>query len=200
MNLLQKQYPTITTQPPSLAFSTGFSYCPSETVQITHTGAYHWVLLSSMYSKIAIYDSLNLQPTDFLLNQIRQLFSYDNSMPNFEQIKCYEQVESTDCGLLAIAYGADILNGNNVYDLICNQTKMREHLIACFEQRKVTTFPLYKKINTEKVVTYKEISSPWNKSRRSARLKSKTTQNLTNNIKFSNRFETKGADLQKKPK
>ena len=67
MNLLQKQYPTITTQPPSLAFSTGFSYFPSETVQITHTGAYHRVLLSSMYSKIVIYDSLNLQPTDFLL-------------------------------------------------------------------------------------------------------------------------------------
>ena len=92
MNLLQKQYSTITTQPPSLAFSTGYSYCPSETVQITHTGAHHWILLSSMYSKTAIYDSLNLQPTDFLLNQIRQLFSYDNSMPNFEQIRCYEQL------------------------------------------------------------------------------------------------------------
>ena len=32
INLLQKQYPTITTQAPSLAFSTGYSYCPSETV------------------------------------------------------------------------------------------------------------------------------------------------------------------------
>ena len=42
-------------------------------------------------------------------------------MPNFEQIKCYEQVGSTDCGgLFAIAYAADILNGNNIYDLIYN--------------------------------------------------------------------------------
>ena len=90
MNLLQKQYPTITTQPPSLGFPTRYNYCPSETVQITHTGAHHWVLLSFMHSKIAIYDSLNLQPTDFLLNQIRQLFYCDNSMPNLEQIKCYE--------------------------------------------------------------------------------------------------------------
>ena len=198
MNLLQKQYPTITTQPPSLAFSTGYSYCPSETVQITHTGAHHWVLLSSMYSKTAIYDSLNLQPTDFLLNQIWQLFSCDNSMPNFEQIKCYEQVGSTDCGLFAIAYAADILNGNNIYDLIYAQTKMREHLIACFEQRKITTFPLYEKRNTEKVVTYKKTSSPWNKLRGSARLRSKATQNFTHKIKLSNRFETKEADLQKK--
>ena len=73
-----------------------------------------------------------------------------------------------------------------------------EHLIACFEQRKITTFPLYEKGNAENVVTYKETSSPKNKPRRSARLRSKTTQNLTNKIKLSNRFETKGADLQKK--
>ena len=32
----------------------------------------------------------------------------------------------------------------------------------------------------------------------SARLKSKTTKNLTNNIMLSNCFETNGADLQRK--
>ena len=79
-------------------------------------------------------------------------------MPNFEQIRCYKQVESTDCGLFAIVSAVDILNGNNVYDLIYQQTKMRKHLIACFEQRKLTTFPLYEKRNTEKTVTYKETS------------------------------------------
>ena len=55
---------------------------------------------------------------------------------------------------------------------------MRKHLIACFEQRKITTFPLYEKRNTGKVVTYKETSSPWNKPRLSARLRSKTTKKL----------------------
>ena len=53
MNLLQKQYPSITTQPPSLTFSTEYSYCPSETVQIPRAGAHHLDLLLSMYSKIA---------------------------------------------------------------------------------------------------------------------------------------------------
>ena len=75
---------------------------------------------------------------------------------------------------------------------------MREHLIPYFEQRNITTFPLYKKRKTKKVVTYNETSSPWNKPQRSARLKSKTTQKLTNKIKLSNRFETKGTDLQKR--
>ena len=85
----------------------------------------------------------------------------------------------------------------NIYDLIYDQTKNREHLIACFKQRKNTTLPLYEKRNAEKVVTYKETSLPWNKARRPARLKSKAKQNLTNKIKLSNRFETKGADSQK---
>ena len=72
-------------------------------------------------------------------------------MPNFEQIKCCEQVGITNCGLFA--YAVDILNENNVYDLIFDQIKMREHLIACFEHRKITTSPFYEKRNTEKVVT-----------------------------------------------
>ena len=79
---------------------------------------------------------------------------------------CYEQVGRTDFRPFAIAYAVDILNGNNAYDLIYAQNKMTEHLIACFEQRKITKFPLYGKRNREKVVTYKEISLPWNKPRR----------------------------------
>ena len=65
MNLLQKQYPTITSQHSSLTFLTGYNYCPIETVQITHTGAHHWILLSFMYLQMAIYDSLNLKLTYF---------------------------------------------------------------------------------------------------------------------------------------
>ena len=48
---------------------------------------------------------------------------------------------------------------------------MGEHLIACMEQQKITTFSLYEKRNTEKIVTYKEASSPWNKPRRSDKIK-----------------------------
>ena len=60
------------------------------------------------------YDSLNLQLIEFSLNQIRQLFSYENPMPNFIQVKCYEQVGSTNCKLFATVYAVNILNGNNV--------------------------------------------------------------------------------------
>ena len=66
-------------------------------------------------------------------------------MPNFEQIKCYKQVGSTDCGMFAIAYAVGILNGNNIYDLIYDQTKMREHLIAVLNNEKLQHFHFTKK-------------------------------------------------------
>ena len=37
---------------------------------------------------------------------------------------------------------------------------MREYVIAYFEQRNITSFPLYERRNIEKLVTYKETSSP----------------------------------------
>ena len=85
--------------------------------------------------------------------------------------KCYEQVGSTDCGLFAIAYAVDILNDNNAYDLIYDQTKMTEYLIVCFDQRKITTFLLYEKRNAERLVAKKETFSPWKKLQSSAGLK-----------------------------
>ena len=74
---------------------------------------------------------------------------------------------------------------------------MREHLLAYFEQWKLTAFPFYQNRNAKKVAIYKETSSPWNQPRCSTRLKWKTTQQLTKKIKLSSRFETtKGTDWQ----
>ena len=61
--------------------------------------------------------------------------------------------------------------------------------------KKITTLTLYEERSTEKVVAYKKTSSLWSKRRRSARLKSKTTQkNYINKIKLSSHFKTKSAD------
>ena len=45
MNLLQKQYPTITTEPPSLHFQQVIATVPAK-LKITHTWMHHWTLLS----------------------------------------------------------------------------------------------------------------------------------------------------------
>lgn len=82
--LLQKQYPLLVIQPPSLYFATGFEYCPFETIQIVHNNAYHWILLSSFNGQVKIFDSLNTTPTNDTLKQIKQLFSTDDTLPQFQ--------------------------------------------------------------------------------------------------------------------
>ena len=141
MNLLQKDKPIIV-QPPSLMYATGVDYCPFETVQVAHNGAHHLLLLSFM--KGTIYDSLNMRPTDILLNQITQLFSPDEAMPAYKRHRCHKQLGSTDCDVFAIAYASDVLLGNEPEKNRYEQSKMREHIVNCFELGKLTPFPKYR--------------------------------------------------------
>ena len=48
---------------------------------------------------------------------------------------------------------------------------VRTFNLLVLNSEKLQTFPPYEKGNAENVVTYKETSSPWNKPRRSARLR-----------------------------
>ena len=108
MNILQNDCPIII-QSPSVFHAAGFEYCPFETLEAVHNEAQHWVLLSSMNGSISIYDSLNMKPTDVLLKQLSQLFSWDDALPQFQQHFCHKQL-----GLVfAITYAIDILHGND---------------------------------------------------------------------------------------
>ena len=60
INSLQQVYPTITTEPISLALLTNYNYHPSNTVQITYTEAHHGVFHLSMHSKITRYENPGL--------------------------------------------------------------------------------------------------------------------------------------------
>ena len=187
MNLLTKQYPTISVQPPCLIQIDGYQYCPYETIQITHNNAHHWLLLSSLKNQIAVYDSLNTTPTSSLIKQINQLFSPDGTNISFQQIKCIQQNGVRDCGVFAIAYATDILNGNKPHEITYDQKKMREHLINCFKHEKMTPFPKYCTTN-EKPENIKNLNNQeqWQQPRRSSRLKKKYEKSTS--ITLNNRF------------
>jgi len=121
----------------------GYDYCPHETIQIAHNDANHWLLLSSINGKIRIYDSLNTTPTSSLEKQMKQLFSTDNDLPNYERVPCHRQSGGTDCGLFAIAYAIDLLLGNNPSTIIYDQSKFRNHLLSCLEGNEIFPFPKY---------------------------------------------------------
>ena len=85
-----------------------------------------------------------MRPTDILLKQITELFSPDEAMPPYKQHACHKQLGSTDCGAFAIAYVVDVLLGNEPEKIRYDQSKMREHLVNCFESGKLTPFPKYR--------------------------------------------------------
>ena len=84
-----------------------------------------------------------MKPTDVLLKQLTQLFSPDDSLPQFKQHTCHKQLGATDCGIFSLAYAINVLRGNNPQHIRYDQSKMREHLICCFESGKFSLFPKY---------------------------------------------------------
>ena len=188
MNLLKIQYPLITVQPPAVGISpAGFNICLSETIQIVYNGRNHWALISSLRGKIRIYDSLNKAPTPSLMQQIRNLFSPDNSTPAFEQIQCHKQYGGSDCGLFAIAYAMEILHGSEPQNIVFDQSKMRSHLVSCLENNVISTFPKYEKTNLPTSYVNK-VKTDWVEPRRSKRIMEKQSKNHTVAVEISNRF------------
>ena len=130
-----------------------------------------------------------MNPTISLKNQLSQLFSPDDSLPNFNQVKCISQKGNKDCGVFAIAYAVDILNGNLPHQYTYDQTKMRDHLITCYEQNRLTPFPKY--TTSEEKPTYQknEVESTWKiPRRRSKRIQEKHNKSSSQSIELTNRF------------
>ena len=53
----------------------------------------------------------------------------------------YKQTDGCNCGLFAIAYAAEILDGKSPMEIVFHVNEMRRHLILCFEQQELTPFP-----------------------------------------------------------
>ena len=195
INLIQRQFPILVIQSPSLYFASGqySKYCPYETIQIIHNNAHHWISLSSFNGEVRIFDSLNTDPTIETMQQIKQLFSPDNTFPWYQLSPYHKQVGTTDCGVFAIAYSIDILFGNNPSKIVHDQLKLRQNLVDCFEKGTLTTFPKYKcNVKYNDTTTSGSISSEdqhkWLIPRRSARLK-KRLENITP-IEITNKFSS----------
>ena len=187
--LITSDFPYLIIQAPSLVQSSGYECCPVETIQITHTGAHHWILFSSLGREITIYDSLGMQPTDTIKQQMKQLFSADNSLPAYKLGICQKQVGSHDCGVFAIANAVELLINNQIENVIFDQTKKRQHLVQCFETGKITPFPKYSTSSKKEISkVHTTLDSDWKTLRRSQRIKEKDEKGIQK-LKLSNRYE-----------
>ena len=148
MSLLCRENPLMVIQ--SIALPTVFlEYSPFETLHIHHTGSDHFVTSSSIGGTVRLFDSKNYQPTEELLDQIRAIYSPDDSLPTlFQCHMVHEQSGGVDCGLFAIAYAFDLFLGFDPTTVFFDQSKMRDHLMLCFSSRTVTRFPIHRETDT----------------------------------------------------
>ena len=90
MLLMCREYPLLNYQSTTLP-STMLTYSPVNTIHIHHSGHGHFVTSSSSAGKVKIYDSLNLTPTQELLDHIKAVCSVDSSHPEIEQVFIFQQ-------------------------------------------------------------------------------------------------------------
>ena len=191
--MIQRQFPILVIQSPSLYFTSGFEYCSYKTIQIIHNNAHYWILLSSFNGDVKNFDSLNTDPTTETLQQMQQLFSPDDTFPQYQLSPCHKQVGTTDCGVFSIAYSTDIIFGNNLSEIVYDQSKLRQHLVNFFDKGTLTTFLKYKcNVKYNDTTTSGPISSDdhhrWLIPCRSAHLKKRLAN--TTPIETTNNFSS----------
>ena len=106
-------------------------------VQILYVHGDHWVTISNLKcdaSKIIVYDSVYFHVDQEVKDLISNLFDRDMSkeMP--------KQKGGSDCGVYAIAVATTLLHGTKIEKY--KRTLMRPHIVRCFENFQLTTFPV----------------------------------------------------------
>jgi hypothetical protein len=167
-NILKKQFPKIHGHQPTVyapvfcdemnrwTWSLSFEEQPAPSVQVLHNGKGHWVatIQTDNDGPIYILDSLygpEISPS--LQIQISQIYNKSklSSIPIIVS-KIQKQINSVDCGVLAIANIVEFcFNGylGNIY-LNYNMPKIREHLDSCLKLKKFSPFPKLSKSNRNK--------------------------------------------------
>ena len=137
----------------------GFIPSKGEAIQIHLVSDSHWVTSSSLGGKVNVYDSrkykghLSSTLTHQLCQVYRTLIEHRKGKQNAYLAVHIPQVQrqsgSNDCGVFAIAFALHAALGQCIGELTFDQSKMRKHLLECFEAGILTPFPIVEKKATK---------------------------------------------------
>ena len=104
----------------------------------------HWVATSYHQDEIRLYDSKcfpNIH--DSLQEQIALIYREvaNGNTLTVNAIPVQQQTGGDDCGLFSIAYSYHAALGEDLLGITFDQSKMRDHLIACLNQKCLKPFP-----------------------------------------------------------
>ena len=106
----------------------------NELIQLMHDGANHWLLTFCSSGRIQVCDSLRTSLTRITIKSINSLLMPITMLP------VQRQTDSHNCGLFAIGFAAELLNGLSPMDAKFDVAKMRSHIINCLERKILILF------------------------------------------------------------
>ena len=113
-----------------------------EHIQLLHDGRNHWILSFCSNGRVQVCDSLNTALTRSSRKAIRSLYKhYFSGDKVISFLPVQRQPDGYNCGLFAIAFAAEILDGKSPVEAIFSVDEMSEHLISCLETQKRSPFP-----------------------------------------------------------
>ena len=141
--LLTKQYPSLSIPVDTLRH-TGLGVAGENAIQIMHDRVNHWIVTTNLSGNVEVFDSIYRKPHNEDVKKMLCLFYKRNiaygklkiSYPNVQR-----QLGSNDCGLFAIAFAVDLAERNDLTQIFYKQDEMRDHLVDCFRNKKLTLFP-----------------------------------------------------------
>ncbi len=169
--LLKKRNPLISgLQDVALGLTMTFNVEPEEFVQILHTGAGHWLTISTIgvqHPQVQVFDPKYSTCPPECKAQIATLLATEHSSFQLNYINVQMQSGSNDCGLFAIAFATALVFAEKPGTFFFDQAEMRKHLLKCLITREITQFPVkrmrhsHKNIKrTEKVKVYCKCRMP----------------------------------------
>lgn len=114
----------------------------SEFVQIINTGDY-WVCLSTISCRpetINVYDKLFQRVSPIAIRHSCRLLMHTGGSILFTNEKIQKQINSSDCGLFALAFATDLCHGIDPVTQSYYQEKMHTHYVDCLNSLEMVPF------------------------------------------------------------
>ena len=112
-------------------------------LQIVHDCGNHWLVASTIFSEkdevIIVYDSVYSSLDANTVTILKNLFG---ALSSFQVANTHKQTGGKDCSLFAIATSTLLACNFDPVKVTFVQQSMRPHLVNCFEEGKITTFPM----------------------------------------------------------
>ena len=144
--LMLQQFPHVSgLQTPVLQQTLAFQVHKGEFVQIICVGNSHWCTVSNIScdeGEVKVYDSLYSSISNVTLRIIASLVCSSASQLVVRMMDVGTQSNSSDCGVLAIAFAYDVCSGADPCTVKFDCKSIRQHLADCLEKCCLSRFPV----------------------------------------------------------